>query len=223
MSRKLTIAIDGPAGAGKSTIAKIIAKKLGIIYIDTGAMYRAVALAAIRKGIDTKDREKVAKLIKEIDISIQLTEAGQVIFLGDENVNELIRTPEVSVGSSDVAVVPEVREKMVEIQRQLADINDVVMDGRDIGTHVLPKADLKIFLTASVEERAKRRYNELMEKGNCTVTVEEVRKDIKWRDSNDTNRKYDPLKPADDAKVIDATDMSIEQVTDIILEEVKRI
>lgn len=223
MDRKLTIAIDGPAGAGKSTIARVLAQKLGIIYIDTGAMYRAVALAAIRQGIDTRDSKDVAKLADQINISIEITEEGQTIILEKEDVNALIRTPEVSVGSSNVARVPAVRERLVHIQRDIARNNSVVMDGRDIGTVVLPDAELKIFLTASVEERAKRRYNELCEKGEYNVSIKEVEDDIRYRDFNDSTRNCAPLKIADDAKVIDTTGKTIDMVVQLILDETKKI
>jgi len=218
---KFAVAIDGPAGAGKSTVAKILARKLGIVYIDSGAMYRAVALAAIQKGIDTMDAEKVSAIVKDIDISIQLRETGQEVCLGNENVNSLIRTPEVSIGSSNVAVYPEVRKRMVEIQRKIASENDVVMDGRDICTHVLPKADLKIYLTASVESRAQRRYDELKLKGYENISIDEIAEDIEKRDYNDMNREHDPLKIAVDAKVIDTTNMTIEQAVNAILIEIK--
>lgn len=223
MEKNLSIAIDGPAGAGKSTIAKLLAQKLGIVYIDTGAMYRAVALEAVRQGIDTKDKVKIAELADKIDISIKLTEAGQAVFLGEENVNSLIRTPEISIGSSNVATVPEVREKMVELQRAIASENNVVMDGRDIGTYVLPHANLKIFLTASVEERARRRYNELDGKTKSSITLQQVEDDIESRDLNDMTRECHPLKAADDAVIIDTTGVTIEQVVETIFEKIQKV
>lgn len=216
---KKAIAIDGPAGAGKSTVARLIAKKLGFVYIDTGAMYRAVALSVIRKGIDTLDSARVAEIVNEIDISIKLTDKGQEIYLGSENVNGLIRTPEISAGSSNVALIPEVRKRMIEIQRNIAQENNVVMDGRDIGTNVLPNADMKIYLTASVEARAKRRYDELKQKGYENISLDEIEEDIKKRDFNDINREHDPLKAAADARVIDTTDMTIEQAVSAILQK----
>ncbi|MGE5474765.1 MAG: (d)CMP kinase [Ignavibacteriales bacterium] len=215
--KKFAIAIDGPAGAGKSTVAKLAAKRLGIVYIDTGAMYRAVALYMIRKGIDTKDCERVSCSVKDIDISIKLGENGQEVFLGDENVNNLIRTPEVSTGSSNVGAFLEVRKKLVDIQRKIASENNVVMDGRDIGTNVLPNADLKIFLTASVEARAQRRYDELKKKGYDNISIKEIENEIKERDYNDMNREHDPLKIAEDAVVIDTTNLTIEQAVEEIL------
>lgn len=223
MCKKLAIAIDGPAGAGKSTVARLVAKRLDIIYIDTGAMYRAVALGVIRKGLDTADKEKVSQIVSEIDISIKIFNSEQGIYLGDENVNHLIRTPEISTGSSNVATVPEVRQRMVELQREIAYNNSVVMDGRDIGTRVIPEADLKIFLTASIEERAKRRYNEIYGKGNQTITLKEVKDDIKCRDNNDSTRECDPLKIADGAMVLDTTGKTIDEVVENILLEVRKI
>lgn len=215
------IAIDGPAGAGKSTIAKILSKTLGILYLDTGAMYRAVALKAIREGIDTKDREGLAKMVQKIDLKISFSNNVQRVLLDNEDVSDKIRTPEVSVGASDVAVVPEVRYKMVELQRQIAEKNDVVMDGRDIGTYVLPDANYKFFLTASVEERAKRRYIELLEKGVTGITIEDVQKDIEYRDKNDSSRKLAPLAKADDAIEIDTTNHTIDEVAEILIGYIK--
>lgn len=214
---KINIAIDGPAGAGKSTIAKMVSKSLGIIYLDTGAMYRAVALKAINLGIDTKDSGKLSELVKDIDIKINFLEDEQQIFLNSENVSKKIRTPEVSIGASNVAAIPAVRMKMVELQREIARYQSVVMDGRDIGTYVLPGADFKFFLTASVEERAKRRYAEQLEKGIDSISLEEVRRDIDYRDKNDSNRDFAPLRKAEDAIEIDTTSMNIDEVVDKIL------
>lgn len=221
--KKINIAIDGPAGAGKSTMAKAVAKDLGILYLDTGSMYRTVALKAIRKGIDTKDSNKIAQLVKDIDIEIRYENGHQRIFLDKEDVSDLIRTKDVSIGASNVAVVPEVRISMVEIQRKIAEKNSVVMDGRDIGTYVLPKANLKIYLTASVEERAKRRYDEMKEKGILDgMTLEEIKKDVEYRDYNDTNRDFAPLCRADDAQLVDTTEFNLEESIKIILELVKK-
>ena len=216
MSR-LNIAIDGPAGAGKSTVAKIISQKLGIIYLDTGAMYRAVALKAIREKINALDREKLSALVQNINIKIEYAGSEQHVFLDGEDVSERIRTPEVSKAASDVATVPQVRIRMVEMQREIARDNDVVMDGRDIGTHVLPNATLKVFLTASVEERAKRRYAEQVIKGNKDISFDDVRRDIEYRDKNDSSRDFSPLSKADDAVEIDTTYMTIEEVADRII------
>lgn len=211
----MKIAIDGPAGAGKSTISKDVAKKLGIVYIDTGAMYRAIGLAAVRKGLDTADHEAVKSTLDLVDIKISHIDGVQQIFLNDENVSEEIRLPEISVAASNVAVIPEVRLKLVELQRKLAEKCDVIMDGRDIGTYVLPDAELKIFLTASVEERAERRLKELLEKGVAT-TLEEVRADMEYRDKNDSGRDFAPLKPAEDSVELDNTYRSAEETAEEI-------
>ena len=176
--KKISIAIDGPAGAGKSTIAKIISKKLGILYLDTGAMYRAVALKAINENIDTLDDEKLSKLVENIDIEIVYSKDEQKIFLDGKDVSSLIRTPDVSIGASNVATIPNVRIKMVELQRKISTENSVVMDGRDIGSYVLPNADVKIFLNADIKERARRRYSEQLSKNIENITLEEVLKDI---------------------------------------------
>ncbi|MCX7749795.1 MAG: (d)CMP kinase [Clostridia bacterium] len=215
--KKINIAIDGPAGAGKSTIAKLVAKKLDAIYLDTGAMYRAVALKAIRQGMDTKDREGISLLISKLDIKIRHIGSEQHILLDDEDVSKEIRTPEVSIGASNVAAIPEVRIKMVEIQREIAATTSVVMDGRDIGTFVLPGADLKIFLTASIEERAARRHKEMIEKGITHVSLEEVQKDIVFRDRNDSSRDFAPLSKAEDAVEMDTTKMTLDQVVEKII------
>lgn len=220
-NKKFAIAIDGPAGAGKSTIAKIISDKLNILYLDTGAMYRAVALKAIREGIGTISSDKLSSLVKNIDIKVVHIDKVQKILLDNEDVSDLIRTPDISVGASNVAVNSEVRIKMVDIQRQIASSNSVVMDGRDIGTYVLPNAQFKYFLTASIEERAKRRYNEQILKGINNVSLEEVKNDIEYRDKNDSSREFAPLLKADDAIQIDTTDISIEGVVEKILEYMK--
>lgn len=206
----MKIAVDGPAGAGKSTISKEVAKKLGIIYIDTGAMYRAIGLAAVRCGIDTTDAEGVKSILGEVEVSISHEDGVQQIFLNGENVSEEIRLPEISVAASNVATIPEVRLKLVELQRRLAASCDVIMDGRDIGTYVLPDAELKIFLTASVEERAKRRLRELLEKGVDT-DFESVRADMEYRDKNDSGREFAPLKAAEDSIILDNTSLTAEE------------
>jgi len=218
----IKIAIDGPAGAGKSTIAKIVARQLGFIYIDTGAMYRAVALKAIQNNIDTKNEiEKVCGILKDINIDIKHDkENSQLVFLDNEDVTNKIRTSEVSIGASNVACIPEVRLKLVELQRKLARENNVIMDGRDIGTYVLPDADIKIFLTASPEERAKRRYEEMLMKG-YTCNYEDVKKDILYRDQNDSSRSFAPLKAADDAIIVDTSGNELEESVDIILNIIK--
>ncbi len=221
LSGEIGIAIDGPAGAGKSTIAKIIAKQLGIIYLDTGAMYRAVAFEAISKGIDTKNSSELAELIRNIDIKISFINNVQHIFAGSEDITDKIRTTEISMGASNVAAIPEVKLKMIELQRQIASENSVVMDGRDIGTHVMPNARLKIFLTASIEERAKRRYEEQILKGIKGFSLDEVKKEIMIRDENDSNRAFAPLVKADDAFELDTTNMSVEQVVVKIISLIK--
>lgn len=216
----INIAIDGPAGAGKSTVAKAVSKELGIIYLDTGAMYRTVALKAILSGIDTKDEAGLAELVKDIDIRIEYERSEQRIFLDGNDVTENIRTADVSIGASNVAVIPAVRLKMVELQREIAAQNDVVMDGRDIGTYVLPDARYKFFLTASLEERAKRRYDEMIGKG-MSAAIDEVQKDIAYRDKNDSTRAFAPLSKAQDAFEIDTTHLNPTEVIETILSCIK--
>lgn len=206
----ISIAIDGPAGAGKSTLAKALASKLGYIYIDTGAMYRTVALWYIRQGVDTKDRDAMLPRLNDFIIDVRNIDGVQHMFLDGEDVNGLIRTPEVSMGASNVAVVPEIRLKLVEIQRQLALRNDVIMDGRDIGTYVLPNAQLKIFLSATPEARARRRFLENTAKG-IETPFEEVLTDMVARDKQDTERAFAPLKAAEDAVMLDNTTMTVEE------------
>lgn len=213
----MKIAIDGPAGAGKSTISKGAAKRLGFVYIDTGAMYRAIGFAAVRRGIDTSDAEGVKAILDDVEVSIRHDESGQLIFLNGEDVSTDIRLPEISVAASNVAVIPEVRLKLVELQRKLAADTDVIMDGRDIGTYVLPDAELKIFLTATVEERANRRCRELREKG-VETDFEAVKKDMEYRDKNDSGREFAPLKPAEDSVYMDNTDMTLEESIDKVCE-----
>ena len=210
------IAIDGPAGAGKSTIAKEIAKRLGWIYADTGAMYRAMALYFIRNNIDADDESAINGALDDIDISISYTENGQQVNLNGENVNPFIRTEQVSAMTSQVSAYPAVREKLVKLQRQLADEQNVVMDGRDIGTCVLPNAKVKIYLTASSAERARRRYLEYVEKG-IESDINEIEKEIIERDNRDMSREVSPLKKADDAVLVDSSDMSIEEVINTII------
>ncbi len=214
----IQIAIDGPSGAGKSTMAKIISKKLGILYLDTGSMYRAVALKAIRQGIDTRDREKVAAIMPDIRIDISYVDGSQRVFLDGEDITGSIRTNEVSMGASNVSAFPDVRERLVELQRKIAENTGVIMDGRDIGTHVLPNADVKIFLTASVEERARRRYEELKEKGLLDKTLDQLIEEIKTRDYNDSTRQHSPLRQAEDAILLDTSHLNIDQAVQKILE-----
>jgi len=221
MKENISIAIDGPAGAGKSTIAKMISKEMGIVYLDTGAMYRTVALKAIRDRISTDDRDSLSKMVSNIDISVKYVDGEQFIYLDGEDVTSKIRTPEISIGASNVAVVPEVRIKMVELQRQIALKTSVVMDGRDIGTYVLPDAKFKFFLTASVEERALRRYNEQVAKGYKDISLESVKKDIEYRDKNDSSREFAPLSKAQDAIEIDTTSLTIDEVAQKIIGIIK--
>lgn len=219
--KKITIAIDGPAGAGKSTIAKMVSKKLEIMYLDTGAMYRAVALKAITENINTLNTDELSKLVEDIDIKIVYSNNKQKIFLDGKDVSPVIRTPEVSIAASNVAINSSVRIKMVELQRQISSKNSVIMDGRDIGTYVLPNADIKIFLNADIKERAKRRYVEQLSKNTENITLKEVLKDIEYRDKNDSNRSFAPLSKASDAIEIDTTNMSIDEVVNTILGYIK--
>ena len=206
-----SIAIDGPAGAGKSTIARKVAEKLSFIYVDTGAMYRSMALYFLRNGISSEEEEKIAAACPDIDVSISYQNGEQQVILNGENVNGLIRTEEVSMMTSNTSKYPVVREKLLSLQRGLAEKENVIMDGRDIGTHVLPDADVKIYLTASVEIRAKRRYKELVEKG-VQCDLKEIEKDIEERDYRDMTRKIAPLKKAEDAILVDSSDMTIDEV-----------
>ncbi len=211
------IAIDGPAGAGKSTIAKAAAAKMHLVYIDTGAMFRAIGLGCIREGLNpNSDIEKIIKILPSMNIDISHGQNGQEIFLNGENVSDEIRMPQVSVAASDVSKIPEVRQKLLVLQRGIAGKTDVIMDGRDIGTVVLPDAELKIFLTASVEERAMRRYKELVEKG-IDCDFDDVKADMEYRDKNDSQREIAPLKPAEDSIIVDTTGKTLQESVDMIL------
>lgn len=210
------IAIDGPAGAGKSTIAKRVAKELGFIYVDTGAMYRAIALYFLQNQIDTSDEETVREALNGIQVSIAYENGEQQILLNGENVTGSIRREEVGNMASVTSAYPAVRKKLLSLQRELAASADVIMDGRDIGTCVLPKAPLKIYLTASVKTRAKRRYEELTEK-KIPCNIEEICKDIEERDYRDMHRDVSPLCQAEDAVLVDSSDMTIQEVTDAIV------
>lgn len=207
----INIAIDGPAGAGKSTIAKKIAKDLGFIYVDTGAMYRAMAYYFLQKGIGSQDEENISRECQNAKITIEYINGEQQVLLNSENVNPYIRNEEVGNMASATSVYPRVREKLVELQKELAAESNVIMDGRDIGTCVLPNAQVKIYLTASVETRAKRRYDELTEKG-ISCDMEEIKKDIEERDYRDMHREMSPLKQAEDAVLVDSSELNIEQV-----------
>ena len=214
---RYNIAIDGPAGAGKSTIAKRLAKELGAIYVDTGAMYRAMAYYLIQNQVDAADQEAIAAACQHADISICYQDGEQVVLLNGENVNAYLRTEAVGNMASVSSVVPEVRKKLVELQQKLARETDVVMDGRDIGTVVLPDADVKVYLTASVETRAKRRFLELQEKGE-PADLAKIAADIEDRDYRDMHRDISPLRQAEDATLVDSSDMTIDQVVERILE-----
>jgi len=216
----VSIAIDGPAGAGKSTIAKRVAKELSYIYVDTGAMYRAMALYLHRNGIDAEDAQTIAGACGGAKISIEYRDGEQVVLLGGENVNPFLRTQEVSAMASRSSAVPELRTRLVQLQQELAAAQNVVMDGRDIGTVVLPHAQVKIYLTASVGVRAKRRFLELQEKGESPV-LSQIEAEIAERDHRDMTREVSPLKQADDAVLVDTSDMTIEEVSDRILSIVR--
>ena len=215
MSR--SIAIDGPAGAGKSTIAKKVAKSLGFIYVDTGAMYRAMALYMIKNGISAEESDKISATCQSADITIKYEDGVQVVYLNGENVNGLIRTEEVGNMASASSVNGDVRKKLVELQQKLAQTTDVVMDGRDIGTVVLPGADLKVYLTASSKVRAERRFKELTAKG-IECDFDAIEKDIIDRDYRDMHRENSPLMQAEDAVLVDSSEMTIDEVAEKILE-----
>lgn len=214
------VAIDGPAGAGKSTIAKKVAKTKGFIYVDTGAMYRAMAYHMCQQKINLTDADAIAKESLNADISIKYIDGEQVVLLNGQNVNTFLRTEEVGNAASVTSQNPKVRERLTFLQKKLADEDDVVMDGRDIGTCVLPNADVKIYLTASSKVRAKRRFDELTAKGE-TPDIDKIEADIIQRDHQDMTREISPLKQADDAVLLDSSDMSIDEVTDTILSYIK--
>ena len=216
----INIAIDGPAGAGKSTIAKRVAAQKNYIYVDTGAMYRAMALYLFRLGVDPDDAAAISTKCVDADITIEYRDGVQVVLLDGENVNSFLRTPEVSDMASRTSVNGDVRSKLMELQQELARKQNVVMDGRDIGTVVLPDAQVKIYLTASVEVRARRRFLELQEKGESPV-LEEIAAEIAERDHRDMTREVSPLKQADDAVLVDTSDMTIEEVSEQILRIVR--
>lgn len=218
----INIAIDGPSGAGKSTVARILAEKLGIRYLDTGAMYRAVALYMLNKGIDCSDAESVKKILAGAEVSVRTAGGEQRVFLNGEDVSEEIRKHVVSKAASDVSAVPEVRLAMVGLQRKAASEGDCVLDGRDIGTFVLPDAAIKIFLTAEAEERARRRHLELKDKGQ-EMPYEVVLEDIRTRDKNDSSRAFAPLKRAEDAILLDTTDMTAEEAAEFIAKKYYRL
>ena len=211
--KTINIAIDGPAGAGKSTIAKMVSAKLGYIYVDTGALYRTVALYITENNIADEDIEKS---LAKADVSLRFVDGAQRVFLGDRDVSDLIRTPAISMAASRTSAIPAVRAYLFETQQKIARENNIIMDGRDIGTVVLPNADVKVYLTASVEERAMRRFKELMGKG-MDLSLEQIEKDIEERDYRDMHREIAPLKQAEDAVYIDSSDMSIDEVKAAII------
>lgn len=214
---RINIAVDGPAGAGKSTIAKLVAKKRNLIYVDTGAMYRAMALLMIRNGVDVSDTERIISLAETADISIAYEKGEQVVLLNGENVNAFLRTEAVGNAASAVSAIGAVRKKLVQLQQQLAAKSDCIMDGRDIGTCVLPDASCKIYLTASSAVRAKRRFDELTAKGE-ECDYDKILADIEARDYRDMHREISPLKQAPDAILVDSSDMTVEDVVDRIIE-----
>lgn len=216
----INVAIDGPAGAGKSTIAKAAAKQLGFIYVDTGALYRTIALSAVRNdAIDSTER--IIEMLDDMKVELGFAEDGsQCVYLNGEDVSALIRTPQISMGASKVSAIPRVREFLLSLQRDIAKNNNVIMDGRDIGTVVLPDADCKIFLFASPECRAKRRYDELVEKGE-NVTFDEVLADVNQRDYQDSHREIAPLKPTDESVMADTSKLTLEESIDLIINIIK--
>lgn len=216
----VNVAVDGPAGAGKSTISRAAAKELGFIYVDTGALYRAVGVYALRNGIGTKDSENIEKALNDIVVELKFVGDVQHVFLNGEDVSTEIRTPEASMAASDVSAIPCVRAFLFDLQRDIAKKNNCLMDGRDIGTVVLPDAKIKIFLTASAEERAKRRYKELVEKG-AKDTYEEVLADLEKRDYQDSHREIAPLKPAEDSVIVDTSDYNFDEAKNIIVNIIK--
>lgn len=217
----VAIALDGPAGAGKSSIAKRAAKALDFIYVDTGALYRTIGLAATRKGVEPKPSAEVEKLLSEITVDLTFNDKGeQIVLLDGEDVSGLIRTPEASMMASKISAVPSVRAYLLDLQRNMAKSHNVIMDGRDIGTVVLPDAKVKIFLTASPEARAQRRYKELCEKG-MDVKYEDILKDVITRDYNDSHRETAPLKPAEGCFMVDTTELDFEQSVEKIISVIK--
>ncbi|MBQ8917389.1 MAG: (d)CMP kinase [Oscillospiraceae bacterium] len=218
--RKIAVAIDGPAGAGKSTIARAVAAELGFIYVDTGALYRAVGLYGLRKNADTASADQMLPLLEEIKVELAYVEGEQRVLLNGEDVSQAIRVNEASMAASNVSAIPGVRSFLFDLQKNMAKTHNVVMDGRDIGTVVLPEAQVKIFLTATPEERATRRYNELLEKGQ-KVDFDQLLAEVKQRDYNDSHRATAPLKQAEDAVLVDTTGLDIEQSIEKILDLVR--
>ena len=218
--KKIAIAIDGPSGAGKSSIAKALAKSLNIIYVDTGAIYRTVGLYVYRNGVESKDKEKIISMLPDISVKLAYIDGAQHIFLNGEDVSGLIRTETISRYASDVSAIPEVRAFLLSLQRDMAKETSVIMDGRDIGTVVLPDAEVKIFMTASAEVRARRRYKELIEKGE-SVVYEDVLAAIITRDTNDSTRATAPLKAADDAVILDNSEINAEETLNRVIDIIR--
>lgn len=216
----INIAIDGPAGAGKSTIAKTVSKNLGYIYVDTGALYRTIGLNVLRQGKDTKKPDEVVSTLADVKVSLRFVDGEQRVFLGEEDVSEAIRQNEVSMAASNVSSIPAVREFLFDLQRNIASENNCIMDGRDIGTVVLPDAKIKIYLTASAEARADRRFKELTEKGQ-NVDYNVILEEIKKRDYQDMNREIAPLKKADDAVLVDTTELNLQESIDYMVKVIK--
>ncbi|WP_448904495.1 (d)CMP kinase [Eubacterium sp.] len=215
----INVAIDGPAGAGKSTIAKAAAKELGFIYVDTGALYRAVAYNAVKTGaID--EEQKIINMLDSTKVELKYVNGVQAVYLNGEDVSAFIRTPEISMGASKVSAIPQVRAFLLNLQREIASTNNVIMDGRDIATVVLPNADVKIFLFASPECRAERRYKELIEKGE-SVSFDDVLKDVNQRDYQDSHREIAPLKPSDDSIMADTSELTLQESIDLIVNTIK--
>lgn len=217
---RINIAIDGPAGAGKSTIAKTVSKELGYIYVDTGALYRTVGLNALRQGKNTREEAEVVPTLEGLEVSLRFVNGEQRVFLGDEDVSEAIRQNEVSMAASNVSAIPKVREFLFGLQRDIAEKNNCIMDGRDIGTVVLPNAKIKIYLTASAEARADRRFKELTEKGQ-SVNYDDILREIELRDYQDTHREIAPLKKADDAVLVDTTELDLQGSIEYMLKVIK--
>ena len=217
----MQIALDGPAGAGKSSIAKHVAKTLGMLYLDTGAMYRVVGYKAMQMGIDTLDESKVSDFAENIDINVVYKDGKQLMFLDGKDITAFIREPEVSINASNASKHKRVRQHMVRLQREIAAQTDVVVDGRDIGTHVLPNADYKFYITASIEQRAKRRHNQLIKKG-IESNLDELKDEIAARDYQDMNREFAPLKAAEDAVILDTTDLTFEETYNKVLETIQK-
>ena len=217
----IAIAIDGPAGAGKSSLSKEVAKELSFIYVDTGALYRTIGLAASRKGLKNEDKAEIISMLNDIDVKLSFNDEGtQIVLLNGEDVSSYIRTPEASMFASAVSAIPEVRAFLLDLQRNMAKSDNVIMDGRDIGTVVLPDAKIKIFLTASPEKRAMRRHKENIEKG-IDSTYEEVLKDVNQRDYQDSHREIAPLKPAEDSVLVDTSDYDFEGSKELLLKVIK--